>query len=268
MQQKVNTARSNLLVLTILTAVNILILLIGSPSMLLFSATVPYYAVAFGYFNAGGILLALAITIALICITLYLMCWVFSKDHYGWFYAAFAMMLIDTVFQLVLYISSNMLVISLDTIIHVWIIWCMFSGGRSGSRLAGMPEEEVEAVAVSVEAVPEWASLPAEEAPEGESQPAAPVWGKPLRMADTDKKYREFISAEHNGHRISYRRTGRVNELVIDGYVYDEVTMLFESTHNLTATVDGHRYEAGFDGISHSYLKADGVILERKLRIY
>ena len=263
LERRVTTARTSLLVLTILTAVNIFLLLINFPSMLPFSASVPYYAIFEGMIIGSGIFLALCITIALICITLYVMFWIFSKVHYGWLYAAFVMLLLDTGFLLYLHFITNTFVINLDTVIHGWIVWSMFIGARSSQRLANLPDEE-SPVAIAAEALPDGSEPTAE----GENEPPAPVWGRPLHMADSDRKYHEFLCAEHNGHSISYRRIGRVNELVIDGYVYDEVSMLFESVHNLSATVDGHRYEAGFDGISHSYLKADGVILERKLRIY
>lgn len=263
LEQKVKTARISLLVLTILTAVNIFFLLINLQYILPFSASAPYYAIFEGILTGSGIFLALCITIALICITLYVMCWLFGKDHFVWLYAAFAMMLLDTAFLLYLHFIANAFVINLDTVTHIFIVWCLFSGARSGQRLAKMPNEE-EFVAIAAEALPDGAEPTAE----GENEPPAPVWGRPLHMADCDRKHHEFLSAEHNGHSISYRRIGRVNELVIDGYVYDEVSMLFESTHNLSATVDGHRYEAGFDGISHSYLKADGEFLDRKLRIY
>lgn len=267
LEQKVKTARISLLVLTILTAVNIFFLLINLQYILPFSASAPYYAIFEGILTGSGIFLALCITIALICITLYVMCWLFGKDHFVWLYAAFAMMLLDTAFLLYLHFIANAFIINLDTVTHIFIVWCLFSGARSGQRLAKMPNEE-EFVAIATETAPEDTTLPAEGPPEGESEPPAPVLGKPLRIAATDKIFREYLSAEHNGHCISYRRTGRVNELVIDGYVYDEVSMLFESTHNLTVTIDGHRYDAGFDGISHSYLKADGKFLDRKLRIY
>ena len=64
------------------------------------------------------------------------------------------------------------------------------------------------------------------------------------------------------------RRVKRINELVIDGYVYADVEMLMETAHALTAQMDGHVFQAGFDGVAHSYIRVDGVQVARKLRLY
>ena len=43
-QRKFNSARSNLLLMIILTFVNVILYFVGTDSMLLFSATIPYLA--------------------------------------------------------------------------------------------------------------------------------------------------------------------------------------------------------------------------------
>ena len=42
---------------------------------------------------------------------------------------------------------------------------------------------------------------------------------------------------------------------------------LVEFAHYLHANIDGHRIEAGFDGVSHSYIKIDGQLAAKKFRI-
>lgn len=69
------------------------------------------------------------------------------------------------------------------------------------------------------------------------------------------------------GHSIVYRRIKGVNELVIDGNVYDEIEALIEYAHTLKAQVDGHLFEAEFDGKAHSYIKVDGQTVAKKLRL-
>lgn len=68
------------------------------------------------------------------------------------------------------------------------------------------------------------------------------------------------------GHTITYRRVKKVNDLVIDGNVYDEMETLVEAAHSLKAQIDGHLIEAGFDGMSYSYLKIDGQMVAKKPR--
>lgn len=90
-----------------------------------------------------------------------------------------------------------------------------------------------------------------------------------LRAADTETKERVLLSVEFEGHDIVYRRVGRTNELVIDGYVYDEYIKLMEFSHELSANVGGYNITAGFDSkASESYIAVDGIFIERKTRFY
>ena len=65
------------------------------------------------------------------------------------------------------------------------------------------------------------------------------------RTAETGMRYRVLASASNEAYQIVYRRVGTVNELVINGRVYDEKKTLFGWPHVLFAVVDGHRIEAG-----------------------
>ena len=89
-----------------------------------------------------------------------------------------------------------------------------------------------------------------------------------LRYADPDKKCRVFLEIQQDGLHICYRRVGRVNELVINGRVYDEYKALLEFSHALTARVGGHFVEAGFDGDQQSYILLDGVQIAEKTRLF
>jgi hypothetical protein len=89
-----------------------------------------------------------------------------------------------------------------------------------------------------------------------------------IRIADSTVKARILLEADALGHAIVYRRVKRVNELVIDGRVYDEMEALVEFAHSLKAQIDGHTIEVGFDGWVHSYLKIDGQTVGRKRRLY
>jgi len=58
-----------------------------------------------------------------------------------------------------------------------------------------------------------------------------------------------------------------VNELVVNGDVYDERRGIIEFEHRLTAVIDGHTIEAGLDRESFSYLLFDGEEISRKRRL-
>lgn len=88
-----------------------------------------------------------------------------------------------------------------------------------------------------------------------------------IRRADLSCKSKILLEATVEGYKICYRRVKSVNELVINGMVYDEKKGIIEFAHNLSAVIDGHTIEAGFDENSYSYILFDGDRIEEKLRL-
>ncbi len=86
-----------------------------------------------------------------------------------------------------------------------------------------------------------------------------------LRTADGNAKHRVLAKTKCGGRAILYRRVGRTNELVIDGFVYDEYIALLEFDHSLLAILDGHTIEAGLSGTT-SYIMYDNRVIARELR--
>jgi hypothetical protein len=95
-----------------------------------------------------------------------------------------------------------------------------------------------------------------------------PARGTALRRADMEQKHRILLKAEFEGHTVVYRRVKKVNELVIDGFVYDEMELGIEPAHSLSARIDGKLYEVGYDGKSSSYFNVDGTRKAKKTRWY
>ncbi|MBQ6717944.1 MAG: hypothetical protein IJN22_03505 [Clostridia bacterium] len=250
--QQVKIARSNLLLMIILTVVNIVLLAVGADTMLLFSATVPYYVAAFGIFSEISQLIVAGLAIAAVILVLYLICWIFSKKHYGWMIAALVLFILDSIAMIGLYIWAEDFSGILDLVIHIWVLYYLIIGVRFGYKLKNIPPEE----AVEYEQSEQIA-------------PTADAQGNSvaLRAVQNDIKNRILIDGNYLGHYICYRRAGRVNELVIDGYVYDELEILVETAHVLEATVDGHTIQVGFDGVMHSYIRIDGQRVAKKLRL-
>ena len=89
----------------------------------------------------------------------------------------------------------------------------------------------------------------------------------PLRKADPDAKNKILLEAMTPDYNICYRRVGRVNELVINGYVYSEIKGIFEFEHTLRAVLDGHAIEAGLDDLNCSFITLDDRILNYKQRM-
>lgn len=254
LEQKYKSARMNLLLTIILTVVNVVMLLTGSENMLLFSISVPFYAVVFGYVMEGTTMLVTGIVIAAVMLTVYLLCWVFSKKHAGWLIAALVLFIIDTVVMGLMYLGLGEASGIMDILIHAWVLYYLIYGVSSASKLKKMPPEEPAAM-LEVEG-------------EGTQGVTVEQNSTPLRRAEEDVKHRVLLEATYGGRQIVYRRVKRVNELVISGYVYDEYEALAELAHCLTAQIDGHTIEMGFDGVSSSYFRVDGQQLAKKVRLF
>ena len=140
-EQEYKNARANLLLMLILTVVNVVLYLVGADVMMLFSATVPYYAVAFA-FELGAPLVVPLMGIALVSLAAYLLCWIFSKKHYGWMIAALVLFVLDSLALVGLYLSVGDASGILDTLIHVWVLWCLIKGVKYGHQLKTLPPEE------------------------------------------------------------------------------------------------------------------------------
>ncbi len=252
-QQKYKNSRSNLLLMIGFTAINIILLAFGSDVMLLFSATVPYLTVLFGIEFENSIALLICITLAVINICIYLLCWFFSKKHPAWMIVSLVLFSIDTLVMLGLYLISGDFSGVLDIAIHIWVMYYLIVGVSTGFKLKSLPAEML---LQQTDMVSE----------EKEDEIISESVG--LRVAEPLPKVRVLLETNYMGHQVCYRRVKRTNELVIDGYVYDEVEMLIETRHILTAKLNGHIYQAGFDGDVHSFILIDGDEVARKLRLW
>ena len=93
-----------------------------------------------------------------------------------------------------------------------------------------------------------------------------PVSKVPLRLA-SDKKGHILLEVKKGSYDICYRRVGIVNELVINGEVWDEYKAALEFEHHLCAIVDGNKIEAGYsEGDKESYIAFNGHWIAEKKR--
>ncbi len=257
-QKRYSTARADLLIMIVLTVANIILMFIGSDTMMLFSATIPYFAVGMGYWNGEPELTIFGIIVAVICIALYLICWFMSKKKYQWFIVATVLFALDTIAMVYLYASSGEIESGIfDMVIHALVFYYLIVGFNTGKKL-----KELEATKDSLgEGIIEDGYTSYEN--------NADTNGNTIykRRADAEVKSRTLAEGEHNGHHICYRRVKRINELVIDGYVYDEIEMLVETPHELTAVINGETIKAGITSSSISYIDVNGNRIAKKLRL-
>lgn len=90
---------------------------------------------------------------------------------------------------------------------------------------------------------------------------------KALRCADNTVKHKVLLEAQVDEYKICYRRVKSINELVVNGMVYDEKRGVVEFAHRLIAVIGNHTIEAGLDEDSFSYIRFDGEIIATKERL-
>ena len=258
---------NNLLVIVLFSVVNIVLLVTNANSYFLFSAFIPYFLADYGmyycgmypedyYYDVGEMefldksYFVYALVIAAVILLVYLLCWFMAKKKkIGWVIAALIFFALDTAAML-FFMGINMDMF-MDILIHIWVFGYLINAIVVYRKMKKAPEtEEI-----------------TEEAFVGQDYPQIPQNSKVLRMADTDVKSKTFLEAEKFGHVIVYRRVKTTNELVVDGRVYDEYVALVEAPHNLVAEIDGHIFEAGMMNPAWSYIKADGEMLAKKIRL-
>ena len=276
------SARANLLLVIIATAVNLLLLVSNSDLYFLFSASIPYYIVTMGmylcgrfpadaYGESGAELIFLdnsvfiiTLVVAVILILLYLLAWFMSnKNRVGWLTFALVLFGLDTAGLLLIYgLSFDMV---LDILFHAWVLYYLVVGIKAHRKLQYLPLESDTGSTFNVET-----NLDGDGNADnnGETQNGttnfqdSPI----LRAADMSVKHKVLLQATCQNLDICYRRVHHTNELVINGNVYADKTGVIEINHVLYAEISGHVVTAGLER-SYSFITVDGVTIAQKLRL-
>lgn len=164
--QRLNTARTNILIVVALTLINVFILLFGGDSYFVFSASFPYIMVFYAMFLCGKFpieyyelaegeeiyplgngVFAIMLVIAFVSIALYFLSWIMSKKHgIAWIIFALVMFVIDTLLLvLVLGVEVDNLI---DLAFHIWVLVSFVMGIVSYFKLKKLPEPYVVTVEV------------------------------------------------------------------------------------------------------------------------
>lgn len=283
--RRYNTARYNLIIIAVLTAINIFLLAIKNYTYFLFSASIPYIITDLAMYLCGmyppemyeagtvflpPVVFVIALAISAAIIVLYLLSYFLSsKRRVGWLIFALIFFIIDTAALFINYgINFSMF---LDYAFHGWAIVSMFMGIAANNRMKDMPGEEIFIVSEEItedrEGSEENSEFEEGTEPETENTDANPEdTSTPLRPWDAGAKAKILLTYNLFGASVIYRRVGKTNELVIDGQVYGEYTALFERSHMLNCRFKGYDVAVGFDE-AYSYIVINGKLAARKLRL-
>lgn len=281
-EQKYRVSRMNLLLVIAFTLINIVILVANLDTYFLFSAFIPYAIATIGMMLCGRLpeeyypeelngmifldnsFFVAMLIVAIVLTLLYLLAWIMSgKNRVGWLIFALVFFGLDTLGMLVL--NGISLGSAFDILFHGWVIYELIVGIVAHNKLKNLPPEEVAVpdgnVPLHTEVGGDFTEPAAESAIE---TPDSPI----LRRADMEAKHRVLLQTKAGGYDVCYRRIKHTNELVINGNVYDELEGIVETSHTLSALVGGHRIDAGYDGVAHSFIILDGTVVAKKIRLF
>ena len=187
---------------------------------------------------------------------------VYEQKKYQWLIVAAVLFVIDSAATIWLYASSGEISSGIfDMVIHALVLYYLVVGIITGKKLKALKEnynlgegiEEAESSLLTDS--------------DGNEVVANNENSTYKRRAETDVKFRILAKAEYNGHSIIFRRVKRINELIIDGYVYDEIEMLVETPHILSAKINGELIQAGMRYPSFGFISVNGKEIAKKIRI-
>ena len=242
--KRYRSARGNLLVMVIMTAVNIGLSVANSGRAFLFRAFLPELAIDF----FSDIVPWAGFTIAALLLGLYLLCWALSKKQSAWMTAALVLFAMDTAVFLALFASICLagkfaFGMLLEVAFQAWVLYYLIIGVLAAKELKDMPEAELIA---QVEPLP----CPAQES-------------VPLR--ERGPKGRSFLRhVTEDGLEIEVLNTLRTIELIADGMVYAEFRGLIVATLDLAARVRGHDIRVTMDLSAMMELYVDGILVRKK----
>jgi len=281
LEKKFQSARGNMIMMTALSAINIVLALTSAGSFS-FSAFMPLAAIGFGQGAAeetgDNVLLYAGIVIAVLIIAFYLVCWLVSKKTQGMMLAALIAFSLDTA---VFLLFSGFFLLEgfdfgflLDVVFHIWALACLISGVSAWAKLKKLPPvDESYVPGVVYDASGSLIPPPAEESmqyqptaegtlayqPEAQETPALRPWSG---------KGRTLVSATYNTMEIATVRSTGLTELVINGQVYAERKGIMEPTFGyfLMANVEGVNIRTEY--VPNSvYIYVNNQQVAKKLRL-
>lgn len=144
----IRTARYNLLVVLVFTALNLVMLLAGSGRYFLFSSTICYYLPFFGYmfdlYTVGTYTLT-GLVLGLVPLAGYLLFWLLSLKNDRWLIPATALFVLDTLALVgIIFLNGSIIGMILPIIVYAWVMVTLVRAVLAGARLRkhfAQPEE-------------------------------------------------------------------------------------------------------------------------------
>lgn len=140
-QARYSSARMNLMLVALFTALNVVMAAFEANFFMLFTAYVPYVITLIGqqmsFLSGDALPLIIAVVMALLIVSLFFVCWIFSKKHRGWMITALVCFSIDCAFLLYDVVVTPEVFIDYLLIIlfHAYVMYYLIMGVISGAKL-------------------------------------------------------------------------------------------------------------------------------------
>lgn len=268
---KINRGRYNLIFIDIMSVVNIFMITSGSDA-LPYSSSISNYSVALGVTESlksgNGSYRVLGLIIACAVLMVLMVCYVLSKSKPFYLVISFSILIADTIVLAVLGGVNGSLTspyVILDLIIHLLAIFYVFSAIRAAKELQSLPAEELpktnafESDEQSIEEEEE-----EEEIYEEQESNAQEDLTQPIGKYDDDGT-QPLVQGVYEGLNVFAVIRDDTAELVINGYVCDEINVSYESEFQLRAFVNDVDFTFDYKETESGtvmYLYADDVLLD------
>ena len=147
---KFNRARNNLLLVVVFTMINLVLIALEMDLSFLFSAIVPQIILFFSI--DMSLSLPFAMTVAILCLSFYVLCFALSKRYRVFILIAFLAFATDTAILLYFALISGVGDFIFDIAFHAWIHFYLITGIIAWAKLRNVSREEFKAVIESVAA--------------------------------------------------------------------------------------------------------------------
>ena len=247
---KINRARYNLLFLTIMSVINIFLIITESTMRMPYSSAISRYAVEIGVAaskESGEGMQIFGLIVGCAVLFLLSLCYILSKNKPKYFVIALSLLVADTAALIIIALSTGAiadLYIILDIFIHILSIVYTVNAIKAVGELMHMPAEDIENAEKSAEMTDDDNSIENDEnsdeidASEYEDSDIDDTdYSKPIGEYN-DQGAEHLVSAVYSGLEIFSVIEDASAKLIINGYVCDELDITYLNEFQLRAIVN------------------------------
>ena len=273
---RINRGRYNLIFIVLVSVINIFMITSGSSTTLPYSSAISNYSVALGIAESlksgSDSLRILGLIVACAVLLIIMVCYILSKSKPLYLVISLSVIFADTLVLAIITGANGTLgssLVILDLVIHALAIFYIISGIKAAKELKSLPKDDESTNTANVQ--PEQPVY--EDGANEESEYISDETDEEHEEEDLSKpigKYvddgtKPLVQGEFEGLKVFAVIREDNAELVINGYVCDELDVSCESEFQLRAFVNDIDFTFDYKEAENGtimYLYADDVLLD------